>query len=84
MIFLWLHLHVMDQANGESEEDSDVAEDQTLITNMTKDKGNCWSQEAEKKISSKCKNFQSGIGAIWPVKLKGVCGRLAVQNQTHV
>lgn len=52
--------------------------------NITKDKRNCWSQEAEKKISSKCKNFQSGIGAIWPVKLKGVCGRLAVQNQTHV
>lgn len=48
--------------------------------NITKDKRNRWSQEAEKKISSKCKNFQSGIGAIWPVKLKGVCGRLAVSK----
>ena len=31
----------------------------------------------------KCRNFQSGIGAILPVKLKEVCGRLAVQKQTH-
>lgn len=52
--------------------------------NITNDKKNCWSQKAEKKDFLKCKNFQSAIGAIWPVKLKEVCGRLAVQNQTHV
>lgn len=41
-------------------------------------------KKQEKKDFLKCKNFQSGIGAIWPVKLKEFCGRLAVQNQTHV
>lgn len=39
--------------------------------NITNDKTNCWSQKAEKKDFLKCKNFQSGISAIWPVKSVG-------------
>lgn len=82
--FFWFHLHVMDQAKGKARKTAMWQKSNSWSPNITKDKGNCWSQEAEKKICSKCKNFQSGIGAIWPVKLKGVCGRRAVPNQTHV